>query len=86
MIPLHYAVLKNDLPMVAWLIRFKAEDTALRGIRAQQVPGSGDRGQRKLSRGKSSSNELVTPTKQAEGRRNSSFKGTRQNQKASAEE
>ena len=26
MVPIHYAVLKNNLPMVAWLIEHKAEE------------------------------------------------------------
>ena len=47
MIPIHYAVLKNDIAMVAWLLRFKAEETALRAMKAQVVPGSGDRSDKK---------------------------------------
>ena len=59
MIPIHYAVLKNDLAMVAWLIRFKAEDTALKAMKAQAVPdASGDKNKRKLTKGKTSSTEL----------------------------
>ena len=91
MIPIHYAVLKNDLPMVAWLIRFKAEDIAMRAMKMQVapiVPGSGDRGKRKLSKGKTNSpTELQTPKRQTPtaSRRNSSMKASRPKEKATAE-
>jgi len=32
MIPIHYAVLKNDLEMVRWLIQNKAEEIAWKAV------------------------------------------------------
>ena len=85
MIPIHYAVLKNDYSMVSWLIQNKAEETALKAIIEPQVPISSQKKKRKLSASKGQ-NLSVEDIKDPKERRRLSAQGSRSKEPLKPEE
>lgn len=85
MIPIHYAVLKNDYSMVSWLIQNKAEETALKAIIEPQVPLSSQKPKRNLSATKGQ-NLSVEDIRDPKERRKLSARGSRSKENLTPEQ